>query len=138
MNISEGFSVNSPSIFVPWGINSTELTKLFEGHSLRKVTRGYYTIDCEPLTDLHCCLGFHLRPSDSLIELEFFRRDYSDQKKSFDEFQSHFENEFGPPTKSEQGNEGFSFYSWCLEAVEIVHFVYDRFGPEEHMRIKKR
>lgn len=84
-------------------------------------------------------LGFHFEPRKNgiLKELEFFRTDYSNQQKSFDDFQSHFEKSFGKPTSSTKGNEGFNNYEWNFNEVQIVHFVFDRFGPEEHMRIKK-
>jgi hypothetical protein len=31
-------------------------------------------------------------------------------------------------------NEGFNNYEWRINDVQIVHYVFDRFGPEEHMR----
>jgi len=36
-----------------------------------------------------------------------------------------------------QDERGFNNYEWLLDNIQIVHFVFDRFGPEEHMRIKK-
>jgi hypothetical protein len=84
-------------------------------------------------------LGFHFEPRKYglLNELEFFRKDYSDQEKSFKDFQSHFEKEFGKPNSESNANEGFKNYAWNFESVQIVHYVFDRFGPEEYMRIKK-
>jgi hypothetical protein len=72
-----------------------------------------------------------------LKELEFYRKSYPDLKKSFDEFQSYFENEFGKPTQHKTRRSGFYDYEWKLNGVIIYHYIYDRFGPEEHLRIKK-
>jgi hypothetical protein len=139
MNIQTGFQIDNPKIFVPWDINEQALINLFNGHELKKVTKGYYTTNCVSLNGLTCMLGFHFESNEKirLNELEFFRLDYSDQQKYFNEFQSHFVNAFGSPSKITKGNEGFNSYVWTLGNIEIVHYVFDRFGPEEHMRIKK-
>lgn len=90
--------------------------------------------------DMEHELGFHFEPrsGDTLYELEFFRRSYPDQKKSYQEFQNHFEAVFRKPTFTQPGSEGFDSCAWNLEGIEIVHYVFDRFGPEEYMRIRKR
>ncbi len=72
-----------------------------------------------------------------LKELEFFRKAYPDLKKSFDEFQLFIEKAFGQPTLSEKGGEGFQHYEWKFKGIRIYHYVLDRFGPEEHMKIIK-
>jgi|SRR5688572_7994951 len=139
MDIHKGFQVDNPKIFVPWDIDENTLIDLFNGHELKHVTTGYYTTTCTSLNGLTCMLGFHFEPRSKgrLNELEFFRTNYDDQKKSFNEFQSHFVNVFGQPTNSTKVSEGFNNYEWQLNNVQIVHYVFDRFGPEEHMRIKK-
>lgn len=139
MNIAEGFQIEVPDVFVSWGIREPDLRDLLDGLGLRHVTHGYYTLSCVSLGGMSHELGFHFfpRPGGILNELEFFRRSYDDQKASFDEFQSHFEAFFGKPTKEQKGAEGFPSYAWELNEVRIVHFVFDRFGPEEHMRILK-
>lgn len=83
-------------------------------------------------------LGFHFKPrkDGTLHELEFFRRSYQDQEKSYNEFQHHFETAFGPPTETKPGPEGFPSHTWRLRGATIKHYVFDRFGPEEHMRIQ--
>jgi len=67
-------------------------------------------------------LGFHYEPRKNglLNELEFFRTDYSDQEKSFNDLQSHFETEFGKQTSESNGNEGFKNYTWDFESLQIV------------------
>lgn len=139
MDISEGFQIEAPDVFVPWGIYESDLRGLLGSHGLRHVTHGYYTLSCVSLGGLAHELGFHLYPRSSgmLNELEFFRRSYENQKASFDEFQKHFEISFGKPTKEQMGTEGFPSYLWNLEGARIVHYVIDRFGLEEHMRIQK-
>jgi hypothetical protein len=139
MNIQEGYKIDEPDIFITWDIDEQTLTEKLNGHDFKHVTTGYYTIPCKSLNGLSCMLGFHFEPRKNgiLSELEFFRTDYSDQKKSFNDFQTHFEKEFGKPTSKSDGNEGFKNYAWNFESVQIVHYVFDRFGPEEHMRIKK-
>jgi hypothetical protein len=44
---------------------------------------------------------------------------------------------FGAPTTKKDGSEGFSSFEWKLPGARIVHYVFDRFGPEEHMRIQR-
>ena len=139
MEIEKGFKIDNPNVFIPWNITEKELTELFTGNELKNVTNGYYTFPCESLNGLKCIIGFHFEPRKNgiLNELEFFRAEYIDQKKSFEEFQSHFENEFGKATSKSNGNDGFENYDWWINGIRIVHYVFDRFGPEEHMRIKK-
>ena len=139
VDIDKGFQIDNPKIFVAWDIDEKTLTELFKNSELKHITTGYFTTKCSSLNGLTCMLGFHFRPREGgfLNELEFFRTDYSDQQKSFDEFQKYFTNVFGQPTKTTKGNEGFNNYEWKLNNIQIVHYVFDRFGPEEHMRIKK-
>lgn len=138
MNLSRGFQLSDPSIFVPWLSDNPDIERLLGGTPFRRVTRGYYTLECEPLPDLKCLIGFHTHKTGKLTELEFFRRSYEDQEASFKEFQTHFESTFGKPTGRSEGNEGFPNYEWNLEGARIIHYVYDRFGPEEHMRIQMK
>lgn len=144
MDISQGFQLEEPSILVPWSVSQAELRDLLPkprigSNGLIEVTSGYFLITCKSLGGLTHELGFHFEPrrSDHLQELEFFRRSYSDLAASYQEFQTHFEAEFGPPTSSEPGSAGFPTHRWNLESVQISHFILDRFGPEEHMRIKR-
>jgi hypothetical protein len=61
---------------------------------------------------------------------------YDNQQKSFDEFQNSFIR-FWTTNKCNKENEGFNNYEWRINDVQIVHYVFDRFGPEEHMKNKK-
>jgi hypothetical protein len=138
MNIQKGFQLHSPRVFVSWGASSFDLEALFVGAtSAKKVIEGYYTISAEPLLGLKCLLGFHLHDTGKLNRLEFFRSDYPDQKASFEDFQNHFEIAFGKPNSTTAGTAGFPNHVWNLGAVKISHYVFERFGPEEHMEITK-
>jgi len=139
MEVSKGFQIEQPEIFVPWKISEEKLKQLFNGSTLRHVTNGYLAISCTSLSGLAHELGFHFHPRDEgvLIELEFFRKSYPDQAASYQEFERHLEATFGSPTHTTIGSEGFPSHTWQLRGAQVVHFVYDRFGLEEHVRIKK-
>ena len=83
-------------------------------------------------------MGFHfnVEKNGTLRELEFFRDDYSNPEESFNEFQNHFTSNFGNHSHVSMGNEGFQNFEWRFGNIQILHFVFDRFGPEEHMRIR--
>lgn len=136
MDIREAFTIEDPAVSVPWGITELELQALVPG--VRHVTRAYYTLPVTVLGGLRWMLGFHFRsPSGGLWELEFFRTAYPDRRASFEEFQRHFEQVFGPPSHSGPGDQGLPSHEWRLPGASIVHYVFDRFGPEEHMRIRR-
>ncbi|GGK55962.1 hypothetical protein ACD591_14465 [Rufibacter glacialis] len=141
MEIHKGFKIDSPDLFINWGIKKADFISLFPESKLKKVTGDYYTAECISLGGLSCNIGFHFDGNiwgKKLKELEFFRNDYSNQRQSFYEFQKYFETAFGQPTTTTQGTEGFPNHNWNLESgVQIVHYIFDRFGPEEHMRIRK-
>ena len=136
MDISRGFLLQDPMVTIPWGISESELKALLP--SLRHVTTGYFTLPCTSLPGLTHDLGFHFDPraNGKLVELEFFRRAYPDQEASYREFQDHFVNHFGPPTVVQPSVDGFPSCEWRLGFITIRHFVIDRFGPEEHMRVQ--
>jgi hypothetical protein len=137
VDLSAGFQVESPDVFVPWGISERALLRLLP-ITPEHVTSGYYVIDCTSLGGLAHALGFHfkrgIRPR--LVELEFFRRSYPDLGASFAEFQHHLEATFGLPTSREPGlGSGFPRFSWRQDHALVRHFVMDRFGPEETVSV---
>ncbi|HWB61702.1 MAG TPA: hypothetical protein VG733_19625 [Chthoniobacteraceae bacterium] len=140
MEISKGFQIEQPELFIPWKVSEPELQRIFDGHLLCHVTHGYFTTHCVSLCGLSHELGFHFDPRRGgvLIELEFFRTSYVDLAGSYQDFQQHLETAFGQPMVTTPGPEGFSSHVWQLSEVEVVHFIFDRFGPEEHVRIKKQ
>ena len=136
MNIVECFQIEDPEITISWDIDRDSLIKLFDGREFRKVTNDYYTANCISLGGLQCYIGFHFHNKQGkLKELEFFREDYSNLEASYNEFQVHLESSFGIPKKGEIGYDGFLDKSWSFGKVNIRHFVFERFGPEEHVRI---
>ncbi len=138
MNIYKGIQIDAPNIFVPWAISENKLVELFKGKNLKHITEGYDTIKCSLFNGLNCIVGFHFdsRLNGHISEFEFFRSNYDDQQGSFDEFQKYFVQTFGMPTITTPGYEGFNNHEWIFDNIKIIHLVYDRFGPEEHMRIK--
>jgi len=137
VQIDTAFDIESPAIRVPWKTTVDGLLRLLEIAPPRAVTRNYYTLPVQVLGGLKCMLGFHFRNDGQLGELEFFRTAYPDQESSFHEFQSHFESTFGAPTRTAPGDEGFPSHEWHLAGATIVHYILYRFGPEEHMRIRR-
>ena len=137
MDLERGFQIDEPPVFVPWSVTQAELRALF-GSSLREVTQGYFTIPCTSLGGLQHKLGFHFEPrgSDHLHELEFFRATAAPLADSYTDFQRHFERAFGRPTRSRPGSEGFLTHEWVLPTLHIFHVVQERFGQEEHLRIR--
>lgn len=139
MDIDKGFQIDQPNVFVPWDIDENTLSGLFKGYDLHHVTTGYFTLECTSLENLNCMIGFHFEPlhNGQLRMLEFSRMNYDNQQESFDEFQSAFVRAFGPPTSTMQGDEGFNDHQWRLNNVQIDHYVFDRFGPEERLSISR-
>jgi hypothetical protein len=139
VDLSEGFQIEDPEILVRWGITESELLALLPTEP-RHVTVGYYVSDCISLSGLGHRLGFHFRPQEDgqLRELEFFRYSYPDQAASFEEFQEHLVATFGPPQRESPGDQGLPNYGWTIGTATIQHYVFVRFGPEEHVRITRR
>jgi hypothetical protein len=136
VDLSAGFQLIEPNVFVPWQITQIGLRELL-GPALRHVTTGYYTVACITAVGAHC-LGFHFDPrdGDTLSELEFFRKSAGNLRDSFESFQGGLEQAFGAPTSVRPGGEGFPSIEWVVPGAVIVHHVFDRFGPEEHVRIR--
>lgn len=137
IDLRTAFPIEDPAVTVPWDITADELIQLFASFSPRRVTHRYITLPVRVLGGLHCMLGFHFQDQRGLSELEFYRTAYPDLRASFEEFQRYFEQAFGPPLQKEAGDAGFNSYTWHVPGASIIHFVLDRFGPEEHMRIKR-
>jgi hypothetical protein len=137
VDIKAGLTIDDPPVTVRWGISESELQTLM-GPTLHCVTAGYWTSRVQVLGGLKCRLGFHFdKKRRALEEFEFFRDSCPDQKASFAEFQRFFEAAFGRPTETRSGTGGFASHSWRLGPVEIEHYVFDRFGPEERLRIRR-
>lgn len=136
MDLTDGFQIEKPEAFVPWGISEAELLAILP-IAPHHVTAGYYVIDCTSLNGLQHALGFHFRPDENgrLRELEFFRRVYPTMDESYAEFQRHLEAAFGTPTTQKPGDEGLPNCTWHSGGATIRHYILERFGPEEHVRM---
>jgi hypothetical protein len=143
--LSEGFQIEDPEVFVPWGADEATLRPLLPP-SLRMVTTGYFTMDCTSLTGLRHVLGLHMTPREEgrLHELEFFRmnpHDSSDEPEtlaaSFDVWQHHLQLTFGEPTARSDGDCDLPSYVWQVGEATVRHFCQYRFGAEQHVRIAR-
>jgi hypothetical protein len=140
-----GLQLDDPNAFVRWGIGEDDLVRLVGTERLKRVTDGYYTMSCKSLGGLAHRLGFHFLPREGgrLAYLEFFQPQPQDLARSFDEFQRHLvaafdePNSYGQPFVEEPGKRRLPSCRWQIGDVEVLHFVLDRFGPEEHLTIRK-
>lgn len=151
MDISRGFQIEQPELFVPWKISPSRLQRIFSGHVLRCISeKDYFTTSCTSLGGLNHELGFHferlflgLFGPARLVRLQFFRASYpavgiSDHlAASYHEFQRHLETTFGKPTNSFPGTEGFDTHVWRFCDVKVTHCVYERFTIAENVGITK-
>lgn len=139
MDVSKGFQIEEPRVFVPWDTFESQFQNGFEGLHLRLVTQGYFTTHCISIKGLSHELGFHFYPrvNGRLVELEFFCSPYSELAASYKEFQCHLEQTFGPPTTTVPGSEGYPSHTWLPTGAEVVHYVQEHFGPAEYVRIRR-
>jgi hypothetical protein len=140
MDLKRGFTIDDPPIAIPWKITGDELVEIGGRSGLAEVTRGYYVATCKALGGLEVRIGFHFDAGvkGRLREIELFGRFAKPLPESFAEFQSHLEQTFGAPTSSEPGSDGFAQHFWRQRCADVRHYVFDRFGLEEHVRITKR
>jgi hypothetical protein len=147
VNLRSGLEVEEPHAVVPWGISQTELQCLFgesgAGSQLRFVTDGYYVLHGRTIGGLNTSVGLQLRPRSEkgrLTELEFFDNGKKELQASFRLFQQHLEHALGPPSRTKAGSfsRDLPSYEWYLGRIRVYHWVMDRFGPEEHVRIVRK
>jgi hypothetical protein len=138
VDLTEGFQIEEPEAFVRWGMTKAELLETLPTEP-QHVAEDYYVIDCTSLQGLQLALGFHFRPKENpaLRELEFFRRSSPGLHESYAEFQRHLEAIFGAPAQQSPGDEGLPNCSWQSGGATVRHYVLNRFGPEEHVRMMR-
>lgn len=143
LDLSEGFQIEDPAVFVPWGIAEENLQSLFPTE-LTQVTAGYYTTECHSLGGLRHYLGLHFHPRQdgTLHELELFQQDWQEAPAeqsalaaSFGTWQEHLELAFGPPTQQTIGDYNLPAYLWKTGSIQIWHLCRYRFALEQHVRI---
>jgi hypothetical protein len=141
MNISQGYEIEQPKVFVPWGITEKVLIGLVNASSLRRVTKGQFSLSCISLGGLSHELSFHFKPriDGSLKELEFYLKSARSLTQTFKRLQSHVEAIFGPPTITNHVRRSFPEYSyiWNLKGVRIEHHVRERIWDTDVVRIIK-
>ena len=139
MDITEGFKLDEPNVFVPWEIDENGISTLLEEHKIHKVTEHYYTLESKCFDGLECTIGFYFNKEGNKInKIGFFRQNYKGSlEDSFKDFQFYLEKSFGPP-QGINNDEKFPRYSWQFNKdILIFHYVYDRFGPEENVYITR-
>jgi hypothetical protein len=62
MNLSQGFQIEEPQIFVRWDSSESRFEQEYNVLNLRRVTDGYLTAYCTSLGSLSCDLGFLFFP----------------------------------------------------------------------------
>ncbi len=145
MDISRGFQIELPELFIPWKISPSRLQRMFAGRVLRRVSENYFTTSCTSLSGLDHVLGFRfhrwffgLFGPARLMALEFYHNPSPpDLAASYDQFQHHLESTFGKPTRSFPGSKGFDTHVWELETVRITHCIFERFTVGESVCIEK-
>jgi|TARA_Y100000031_G_C8148145_1_gene351010 hypothetical protein len=153
MDIQTGFKIDDPDLFLPYDSGLDDVVLLLDGHDPTRVTEGYLTLPSTALDGLKMQVGLHFRPDNSsgllkVFELffgkeelqhHFGRISYGDLQESYDLFQAHLEKTLGEPHKTEQGEYRNSMPTnyWNFGEVEVIHKVFERFGPEEHVRFRK-
>ena len=150
-DLSIGFQVEEPQVFIPWDITTTDfLTLVNRRHlgQLKRVTERYYVLPCTILDGLQINLGFHFREGEGkpevpgrLKELEVFRDATPALQASYQEFQAHLTRVLGRPTaiKTEPNQTPLPMVYWKFEGSDVYkyilvrHYILDRYGPEEHV-----
>ena len=137
MDISKGFQIEEPNVFVPWGTPEAQFQQRFEGLQLRRLSDGYLTTHCTSLSGLSLELGFLFNRTGQLLEIQFLCSSCPDLNTSYEVFQRHLEETFGSPTLTSPGDEGYPDHTWTFPGVVVRHYVSEHFGPAESVRIQK-
>jgi hypothetical protein len=68
MDLSKGFQIEQPHVFVPWDTPESQFQDGFEGLHLRLVSHAYFTTHCTSLEGLSHDLGFHFYPRKNISD----------------------------------------------------------------------
>jgi hypothetical protein len=74
MNITIGYQIDQPGVFIPWDIDQKGLQDLLGEYGLKRITEGYYSISCVSLGDLHHRLGFHFEIAPDAKKIEELKK----------------------------------------------------------------
>lgn len=144
-SLDEGVQFEEPDALIRWGAPVAELMTAFTTNGLggpRRVTAGYYAAACRLFGGLKTQVGFHFAPQSdegALKELELFDNGQREIEQSYQLFHQKLVERFGPPKVQRRGTLGVNLphCEWRMGAVSITHYAMDRFGPEEHLNIRK-
>ena len=144
-DLAKGFQLETPNFWLPWDITMAEFLKAFTNQrqvAPRLVAPGYYVARCQIFGGLGAQVGFHFEPKNDaglLKELELFDNGETDIEKSYHVFHERLVQLLGEPHEEKRGACGASMADreWHVGPVSIVHYVMDRLGPEEHLRVRK-
>jgi hypothetical protein len=139
MNIRNGLSTDDGTL-IPWSATREQLNSIVGHRNLNEISHDYFVTRCNLLRGLHLSLGFHF-VRRKLIEYELFRHIAVPLELSFPEFQTHLEYTFGPPSHTTEPDAeysgGYSCHEWRFGRIRVRHTVMERFGLEEHVRIRR-
>ncbi|MEZ6093181.1 MAG: hypothetical protein R3C03_02935 [Pirellulaceae bacterium] len=141
MDIARALTTDA-GVCIPWLIPQEELTSSVGSDCLESISNDYLVTRCSLLGGLDLSLGFHFK-GNKLLEFELFRHIAWPLPDSYAEFQRHLTLTFGDPTQSIASDRdagydcGYDHHEWRFGRIRVRHYVIDRFGCEEHVRIAK-
>lgn len=140
-NLADGFFVENPKYIIPFDITKDDISKIVLS-SIKTITPNYFTTKCIALNGLEINLGLHFSDEShpgKLREFEVFFDTYSNLLDLYKQRQLHLEKTYGIPQTIKDGEyeKEMRFCQWIIGGTVISHYVFDRFGPEEHIQIIK-
>lgn len=155
MTILQGFQLDQPKVFVPWGISREELQARLGPFGLRpdSVQECSYSLSCTSLGGLIHTVGFIFLPTSAsppwlpdwlsstsprkLRGLRFFPNSESDIFDEFKIYQQHLEQVFGLPTQGTKTNER-PHCEWRISGGVIInHYIFERFDWIHTLEIQR-
>jgi hypothetical protein len=144
-DLAKGFQLETPDLWLSWDTTAAQLLEAFTKQrqvAPRLVAPGYYVARCHVLGGLGAQVGFHFEPKNDaglLKELELFDNGERDIERSYQVFHERLVQLFGEPNEEKRSACGGSMpdREWHVGSVSIVHYVMDRFGPEEHLIVRR-
>jgi len=133
MNLIKKFTIDRPSLEIPWGIQEKAFLALMANHPCKKITDGHYRARCKVFQSLELDLDFHFKPRSSgrLFQIEFYRKPSRHRKRAFDEIQAVLEKELGPGVREGASLDGPLPCKWSLGSIVVRHQYYYQFGMHE-------
>lgn len=136
-DLEYGYPLDKPPLTVPWGLSRRELVRALSTHGLVASDKDNFVLSCTSLSGLSHQLQFRFDAvyGPKRYMLALVRPQESDVSQSFDTFQRHLEMTFGPPSSSEENDDGWPFHTWNIGDFIVHHSVIVRFMPSENVLI---